>query len=153
MCLFAAMLGLGRYMYAKKGDSFNLNNLMILGSLACVLCYLVVAAAPSAWLVLAAFGLIGFCSCLLWTGTILVAAGNLPDTGAILLPCWQAGRFRYGGHRSGCRMAVRFFCRPCPSWHSRGTVRASRSHCPCRCHSPALACAAVNSEKLAPHKK
>lgn len=91
MCLFAAMLGLGRYMYAKKGDSFNLNNLMILGSLACVLCYIVVAAAPSAWLVLAAFGLIGFCSCLLWTGTILVAAGNLPDTGAILFALLAGG--------------------------------------------------------------
>ncbi|HHU32509.1 MAG TPA: hypothetical protein GXZ50_07590, partial [Clostridia bacterium] len=91
MCLFAAMLGLGRFLYAKKGAGLNINNLMILGSLACVLCYAIVAVAPYVWMVLIAFGLIGFCSCMLWTGTLIVAADSLPNTGAIIFALLAGG--------------------------------------------------------------
>ncbi|MDD3169645.1 MAG: MFS transporter [Eubacteriales bacterium] len=91
MCLFAAMLGLGRILYAKEEARFNLNNLMIFGSLACVLCYLVVAAAPNAWMVLAAFGFIGFFSCMLWTGTLIVAADSLPNTGVVIFALLAGG--------------------------------------------------------------
>ena len=91
MCLFAAMLGLARYLYAKKGAGLNLNNLMIYGSLACLFCYIVVASAPAAWLVLAAFGLIGFFSSLLWTGTLIVASDSLPNTGALIFALLAGG--------------------------------------------------------------
>lgn len=91
MCLFAAMLGLGRILYAKKEARFNLNNLMIFGSFACVICYIIVAAAPYAWMVLAAFGLIGFFSCMLWTGTLIVAADRLPNTGAVIFALLAGG--------------------------------------------------------------
>src|SRR3990172_8543307 len=78
LCLFAAMLALARLLYAKMGAGLNMNKLMIWGSAACVILYAVVALAPSAWLVLLAFGLIGFCSSMLWTGTLIVAADPLP---------------------------------------------------------------------------
>ncbi|NLP37679.1 MAG: MFS transporter [Firmicutes bacterium] len=91
MCLFAAMLGLARFLYAKKGAGLNLNNLMIYGSLACLVCYAVVAAAPAAWLVLAAFGLIGFFSSMLWTGTLIVASDSLPNTGAMIFALLAGG--------------------------------------------------------------
>lgn len=91
LCLFAAMLGLARLLYAKKGDRLNMNNLMIGGSAACVLLYAVVALAPSAWSVLLAFGLIGFCSSMLWTGTLIVAADRLPNTGALIFALLAGG--------------------------------------------------------------
>ncbi len=91
LCFFAAMLAAARLLYAKKGERANLNHLMVGGSLACVLLYLTVALAPKAWLVLVAFGLIGFCSSMLWTGTLVVAADRLPFTGALIFGLLAGG--------------------------------------------------------------
>jgi MFS family permease len=91
LCLFSAMLAAARLLYAKRGAGLNMNNLMIWGSLACVVLYAVVAVAPTAWLVLVAFGLIGFCSSLLWTGTLIVAADTLPFTGALIFALLAGG--------------------------------------------------------------
>jgi len=91
LCFFAAMLALARLLYAKKGGGLNMNNLMIGGSAACVLLYAVAALAPSAWMVLLAFGLIGFCSSMLWTGTLIVAADRLPNTGALIFALLAGG--------------------------------------------------------------
>ena len=91
LCLFSAMLAAARLLYAKKGAKWNLNTLMIWGSLACVLLYVVCALVPTAWLVLVAFGLIGFCSSMLWTGTLIVAADNLPHTGALIFALLAGG--------------------------------------------------------------
>ncbi|MGI5939737.1 MAG: MFS transporter [Thermoleophilia bacterium] len=91
LCLFAAMLGLARYLYAKNGASLNMNRLMIWGSLACVVLYALAALAPSAWVVLLAFALIGFCSSMLWTGTLIVAADMLPTAGALVFALLAGG--------------------------------------------------------------
>ena len=91
LCLFAAMLAAARLLYAKKGARLNLNTLMIWGSLACVLLYALVALAPAAWVVFLAFGLIGFCSSMLWTGTLIVAADRLPLTGALIFALLAGG--------------------------------------------------------------
>ena len=68
-----------------------MNKLMIWGSAACVALYTLVALAPSVWLVLLAFGLIGFCSSMLWTGTLIVAADRLPNTGALIFALLAGG--------------------------------------------------------------
>ena len=68
-----------------------MNKLMIWGSAACIVLYTVVALAPSVWLVLLAFGLIGFCSSMLWTGTLIVAADRLPNTGALIFALLAGG--------------------------------------------------------------
>ncbi len=91
LCLFAAMLAMARLLYAKKGGSLNMNDLMIWGSVACVVLYVVVAVAPAAWLVLLAFALIGFCSSMLWTGTLIVAADRLPYTGTLVFALLAGG--------------------------------------------------------------
>jgi MFS family permease len=91
LCLFAAMLALARLLYAKKGAGLNMNTLMIWGSLVCVVLYAAVALAPSAWAVLLAFGLIGFCSSMLWTGTLIVSADMLPNTGALIFALLAGG--------------------------------------------------------------
>jgi len=91
LCLFSAMLAIARLLYAKKGSRLNMNDLMIWGSVVCVLMYVVVALAPTAWLVLIAFGIIGFCSSMLWTGTLIVAADSLPFTGALIFALLAGG--------------------------------------------------------------
>ena len=91
LCLFSAMLAAARLLYAKRGSGLNLNKLMIWGSLACVGLYVVAALAPTAWLVLVAYGLIGFCSSLLWTGTLIVAADTLPFTGTLIFALLAGG--------------------------------------------------------------
>lgn len=91
LCLFSAALAVARLLYAKRGGRLNLNSLMIWGSLACVVLYVVVALAPAAWLVLAAFCLIGFCSSMLWTGTLIVAADAVPHTGALIFALLAGG--------------------------------------------------------------
>ena len=91
LCLFAAMLAAARLLYAKRGGRLNMNNLMIWGSVACIVLYVVVAVAPTAWLVIVAFALIGFCSSMLWTGTLIVAADNLPHTGALVFALLAGG--------------------------------------------------------------
>jgi MFS family permease len=91
LCLFSAMLAAARLLYAKRGGRLNLNTLMIWGSVACVILYVVVAVAPTTWLVLVAFGLIGFCSSMLWTGTLIVAADGLPFTGALIFALLAGG--------------------------------------------------------------
>jgi fucose permease len=91
LCLFSAMLAVARLLYATRGGTLNMNNLMIWGSLACIVLYALAALAPSAWLVLVAFALIGFCSSMLWTGTLIVAADNLPYTGALIFALLAGG--------------------------------------------------------------
>lgn len=91
LCLFAAMLALARLLYVKWGERLNMNDLMIWGSVACAALYVVVALAPSAWLVLLAFALIGFASSMLWTGTLIVAADSLPNTGALIFALLAGG--------------------------------------------------------------
>ena len=91
LCLFSAMLAGARLLYAKRGVGLNMNDLMIWGSAACVVLYIVAALVPVAGLVLAAFALIGFFSSMLWTGTLIVAADRLPYTGALVFALLAGG--------------------------------------------------------------
>ncbi len=91
LCSLAAMLLVGRIIFAKAGNKLNLNNLMIGGSLACIICYVILAATPYTWLVFLAFALIGLFSCMLWTGTLLVASNHLPYTGVIIYALLAGG--------------------------------------------------------------
>ena len=82
MCFFAIMLGIGRAIYGVYGSKVNINKIMILGSLAAALCYLVVAISPYNWLSIIACGICGIFVSLLWPGTLVVASSRLPLAGA-----------------------------------------------------------------------
>ena len=82
MCFFAIMLGIGRAIYGVYGSKVNINKVMILGSLAAALCYLVVAISPYNWLSIIACGICGIFVSLLWPGTLVVASSRLPLAGA-----------------------------------------------------------------------
>jgi MFS family permease len=91
LCVFSAMMAAARLLYAKWAARLDMNLLMIWGSLACVILYFVAAIVPTVWLVFVAFGLIGFASSMLWTGTLIVAADNLPYTGALIFALLAGG--------------------------------------------------------------
>ncbi|SCJ93296.1 Major Facilitator Superfamily [uncultured Clostridium sp.] len=82
MCFFAIMLGIGRAIYGVYGSKVNINKVMILGSLAAALCYLVVAISPYNWVSIIACGICGIFVSLLWPGTLVVASSRLPLAGA-----------------------------------------------------------------------
>ena len=82
MCFFAIMLGIGRAIYGVYGSKVNINKIMILGSLAAALCYLVVAISTYNWLSIIACGICGIFVSLLWPGTLVVASSRLPLAGA-----------------------------------------------------------------------
>lgn len=98
MASFAFMLGLGRTLYSKKGK--NIYPVLLLGMGTAAICYIVAALASNVFVGLLACVLTGFCTSMLWPGTIvytnekyvscgvgvyaLLAAGG--DLGASLSP-------------------------------------------------------------------
>ncbi len=98
MALFALMLGIGRTLYSKKGK--NIYRVLLLGMGTAAVCYIVAALSLSPVVGLLACVMTGFCTSMLWPGTLtytsekylscgvgvyaLLAAGG--DLGASLSP-------------------------------------------------------------------
>lgn len=70
VCIFALFLGIGRLMYGFFGKNFNLNKLLISGSLLSAFCYIIQSLSHNNILSIACSGLCGFFVSLLWPGTI-----------------------------------------------------------------------------------
>lgn len=82
MCGFAAMMGLGRMLYGLFGARLNLGRVLVAGSAAAVLCYLLVALSPWNAVNVAACALTGFFSAILWPGVLVVSSARFPLAGA-----------------------------------------------------------------------
>jgi len=83
-CLFAALMGAGRFAYGLWGEKIPLVPALIgCGSLATV-CYLLAALSRDPMLGLAGCALCGLAVCLLWPGTFSLAAARFPLGGAAL---------------------------------------------------------------------
>ncbi len=91
MSMFALMLGLGRLLHGKYGEKFNLNKIMIAGTLSAFICYLIVAFSPINALSLAACALCGISVSLLWPGTLVLSAERFPFAGTWLFAFLAAG--------------------------------------------------------------
>lgn len=91
LCLFAALLGLGRTLYGKYGKKIDVWNVMMGGALLAALCYLVAALSPSAIISLAACALAGLGVSLLWPGSIVLATTHYPNAGASIFALLAAG--------------------------------------------------------------
>ncbi len=82
MCGFAVMLGVGRMLYGIFGNKINMHVVLIGGSAAAVICYIVVALSPIAGLSVAACAICGIAVSLLWPGTLVLASDAFPLAGA-----------------------------------------------------------------------
>ena len=81
VCFFSPTLALGRSGYAALGARVPLHRLLIGGSGAAAVLYVVCALAPSPLLGVLACGLTGLCVSLLWPGAIILASRRIPCRG------------------------------------------------------------------------
>ncbi|MBR5239444.1 MAG: MFS transporter [Clostridia bacterium] len=89
VAMFGIMLGLGRTLYTKFGK--HLFRVLIFGSLTAFLCYLVAVFSPNAVVGMVACALVGFCSSMLWPGTLVVAADKFSKSGVLIYAMMAAG--------------------------------------------------------------
>lgn len=89
--LFSLMLALGRSGYAALGARVPLHRLLIGGSGAGAVLYVVCALAQSPLLGVLACGLTGLCVSLLWPGAIILASRRIPSAGAAMFALLSAG--------------------------------------------------------------
>ena len=91
MAMFALMLGMGRLLHGKYGKHISLYKLMITGTAAAFLCYLIVALSPYDVLSLIACAVSGFAVSLLWPGILVLSAERFPLAGTWLFAFLAAG--------------------------------------------------------------
>ncbi|MBQ9784824.1 MAG: MFS transporter [Clostridia bacterium] len=89
VAMFAVMLGLGRTLYAKFGK--NIERVLILGAVGAVFCYLIAALTPIPALGLAACALTGFCTSMLWPGSLVAASDRFPTGGVFIFAMMASG--------------------------------------------------------------
>lgn len=88
VALFALMMGLGRSLYGKFGR--HLGRILTLGMLCSALCYFI-AATGTPLIGLLACAFTGFCTSMLWPGTLVVASERFPDAGLFIFAIMAAG--------------------------------------------------------------
>lgn len=89
LALFAALLGIGRGLYAKYGK--NIFRVLTLGMLGSFLCYLTAAISPFPALSLLGCVFTGFCSSMLWPGTLIFMEEKYPGAGVVPYALMAAG--------------------------------------------------------------
>ena len=83
------MLGLGRTLYSKYGNSIR--KVLFFSSIGAVLCYLSAALTELPVLGLFACGLTGFCTAMLWPGCLVVGADHFASSGVFIYAMMAAG--------------------------------------------------------------
>lgn len=89
VALFSLTLGLGRTLYGKIGK--NIGKVLTLGSLGAAVCYFVSAVSNIPTVGLIACVLTGFCTSMLWPGTLVVASERFPEGGVFVYAMMAAG--------------------------------------------------------------
>ena len=91
LCLFALLLGTIRAIYGAWGTRFPLYKAMLMGSILCVVCYLVAALSPLPIISLVACIFAGLGAGLLWPGSVVNGANRFPLAGSSLFAFLAAG--------------------------------------------------------------
>lgn len=89
VAMFAVMLGLGRTLYSRFGRSIH--RTLLLCGLGAIVCYLVAALTESPVLGLAACALTGFCTSMLWPGSLIAVQERVPNGGVAMFALMAAG--------------------------------------------------------------
>lgn len=89
VALFAVMLGLGRSLYAKYGN--NVAKFLTFGAIGATACYLISALINIPVVGLLACALTGFCTSMLWPGSLIVSSEKVPDGGVFMYAMMAAG--------------------------------------------------------------
>ena len=89
VALFAVALGLGRSLYAKRGK--YIGRVLLLGAIGATACYLTAAVSPIPVLGLLACAFTGFCTSMLWPGSLIVSSDRFPQGGVVIYAMMAAG--------------------------------------------------------------
>ncbi len=89
VALFSVALGLGRSLYAKYGK--NVRKVLLLGAIGATACYLTAALCNVPIVGLLACALTGFCTSMLWPGSLVVASDRFPTGGVFIYAMMAAG--------------------------------------------------------------
>ena len=81
---FAVLMGSARTFYGKRGDRIDLDKFMIGSSLLCILSYLCISLAPSAFVSLIGCSVCGFSVGIMWPGSFSKASSALRNGGTSL---------------------------------------------------------------------
>ncbi|MBQ8308237.1 MAG: MFS transporter [Clostridia bacterium] len=89
VALFGLTLGLGRTLYAKYGK--NIEKVLFLGAIGAAACYLIAALSSFPLVGLLACAATGFCTSMLWPGSLIVASDRFPTGGVFIYAMMAAG--------------------------------------------------------------
>lgn len=89
MAMFAAMLGIGRTVYAKIGK--NISSVMLFGMAGSALCYIIAGLSLNPIIGLIACVVTGLCVSMLWPGTLIYAEENYPKLGVAVYALMATG--------------------------------------------------------------
>ncbi len=91
LCLFAALLGVGRLLYGAYGKRIDVWHVMFWGSTGAAVCYLIAALSPIPIVSLIACAGCGLGVSLLWPGSVSNTAHRFPLAGASMFAILAAG--------------------------------------------------------------
>ena len=91
VCGFSLMLAIGRTAYGLWGDRISIHKVMIAGAAAGSVCYVITAVNGNPYVGIAACIGTGLCVSLLWPGSVVIAARELPLAGAAMFALLSAG--------------------------------------------------------------
>ncbi len=89
VAMFGVSLGLGRSLYAKYGK--RIERTLLLGAIGAAACYLCAAISPIPLLGLVACALTGFCTSMMWPGSLIIASERFPTGGVFIYAVMAAG--------------------------------------------------------------
>jgi len=89
MAAFIALLGTARILHAKYGG--NMLNILLISMICSIGCYLVAALCPNPVIALIACVITGFCTSLLWPGTLILMEEKVPGVGVAAYALMAAG--------------------------------------------------------------
>lgn len=89
LALFALLLGTGRVLYARYGK--NISTVLLFGMIGATACYLVAGLSSNLIVAMIACVLTGFCTSMLWPGTLIMMEENIPNVGVTAYALMAAG--------------------------------------------------------------
>lgn len=89
LALFAVLLGIARTLYAKFGK--NILRVLLAGMIGASVCYIGAALSPIPLLAMLACVLTGFCTAMLWPGTLILMEEKYPSPGIAAYALMAAG--------------------------------------------------------------
>ena len=89
VALFSVALGLGRSLYAKRGK--YIGRVLFLGAIGATACYFIAAVSPFPIVGLLACAFTGFCTSMLWPGSLIVSSDRFPQGGVVIFAMMAAG--------------------------------------------------------------